>query len=218
MATSHTYESLTDALQLWEENTGAKFLTQIDTMIGLGESKLLRDLGIELFNAKYPITISAGNQLIERRAEFIAVRTVSIIDADGNYQALTLKTNEFLDEYWRNPNNADEPEYYTEYNEQSIRIVPTPDQNYVGYVRGIVRPKQLSEDADETWLSQKCGDLLFFACLIAAEIYVKEDMVAEAGRIAGLKVEYAERLATAKTELRMEVNADYSPITATPDA
>lgn len=218
MATSHTYETLTAALQDWEEDEGTQFAAQLDTIIGLGEAKLLRDLEIELFNAKYSATISAGNQFITRRTEFIAIRTVGIVDGNGKYKNLPLRTNEFLDEYWKTSANTDEPEYYAEYDENSIRIVPTPDQGYSGSVRGIVRPQQLSEDITTTWLSQKCGDLLFWACLIAAEIYIKEDLISDAGRVAGLKKEYADALAPAKVELRMQSNADYSPVTPTPDA
>lgn len=218
MSTSHTYTTLTNAIKDWEEDTGAQFQAQLDTIIGLGEVKLLRDLEIELFNAKYPATITSGNQSVARRTEFIAIRTVSIITASGKYKALEPQTNEFLDEYWKNSTALGEPEYYTEFDEASIRMVPTPDQAYSGFVRGIVRPAQLSSGVASTWLSQKCGDLLFWACLIAGEIFLKEDLVSDAGRIAGLKQVYADSLSTARIELRMQVNADYSPVTPTPDA
>lgn len=218
MSTSHTYETLTDALQAWEEDTGAQFQAQLDTIIGLGEVKLLRDLEIELFNAKYPATVTSGNQSVARRTEFISIRTVSIVTAAGKYKALEPATNEFLDEYWKDSTALGEPEYYTELDEASIRVVPTPDQAYSGFMRGIVRPTQLSDETQTTWLSEKCGDLLFWACLIASEIYIKEDLVSDAGRIAGLKQVYADSLNTARIELRMQVNADYSPVTPTPDA
>ena len=78
-------------------------------------------------------------------------------------------------------------------------------------IRCIIRPAGMTSGNPTTWLGTHVGDLLFYACLVGSEQYLKADE-----RIATWKTEYVERLQAARFELKPETRKDYMPIDAAP--
>jgi len=68
------------------------------------------------------------------------------------------------------------PAFYSEFDPDTIYVVPTPDQSYTSgnaKVRVVIRPTGLSGSNENTHLGDHFGDLLFQACMIEAWEYLK---------------------------------------------
>lgn len=102
------------------------------------------------------------------------------------------------------------PEFFNELNDTEWELVPPADQDYGVIVRYVRMPTALSASAGDqsTWLSEKVPDLLFAACLMEAEHFLKAD-----DRYADYANKYhQELLPVARAELRNSIKAgDYNP-------
>ncbi len=71
------------------------------------------------------------------------------------------------------------PVFHSEYDPDTIYVVPTPDQSYTNgnaKIRAIIRPTGLSSDNENTHLGDHFADLLFQACMIEAYEYLKNQL------------------------------------------
>jgi len=99
------------------------------------------------------------------------------------------------------------PRYYAEEDSNTWIVSQYADQNYAIVVRFIKRPQSVVT-AGTTWLSANCGDLLFHACLMEAENFIKAD-----DRYADIGNQYNTKLQIARMELRNSIRqGDYSPM------
>ena len=214
MALSFTYASLKTALQAFTEDTGSEFETALDTIIPLAETRLVKDLDLEIFDVTYAGVLTAGSPLVEKPLDMVALRTFHYTDATGNFQPLEPKTWEFAKDYWPKASTTTaNPKYYVEYNSTDWYLAGTPSVNSDYTVRYIKRPDGLSLSTPTTWLSEKTPDVLFYACLVTAEQFLKAD-----SRAPLWAAEYAKLLRSARIELMRTDRNDYAPMDASPDA
>lgn len=212
MATAYTYSTLVGALQATTEDTGADFLAAIPNIIALAEDRLLRDLDLELFDTVNMLAFTATSPLLTKPTNTIGVRTLHYTDVSGDFVLLEPKSWEFVKDYWPNASTTTaSPKYFTDYSATQWYIAGTPSGTNVVTARCIVRPAGLTSMNTTTWLSTNTGDLLFYACLISSEQFLKADE-----RIGIWKTEYVERLQAARREMKLEERADYMPMTSTP--
>ena len=212
MATSFTYATLKAALVAFTTEDGADFDADVDTIIALAEDKVLRDLDLELFDKTDAGVFTPTNPWLVKPTDLITLRTMHVTDATGNLQLMEPRSWAFCKDYW--PKETDTiavPKYYSEFSETAWLIVGTPSLASVVTVRFIRRPTGLSSGNPTTWLGTNVGDLLFYACLVCSEQYLKAD-----DRVAGWKTDYEDRLQSARSELKPETRADYMPVTVIP--
>ena len=206
MPTTFTYASLTTALKNHIENQGTAFSTELDTIIGLGELKLLRDLDLEIFDSTDTGTFTASSQLVTKPTGYVAGRSLHIT-VSGVTSQLFLRTYEYLIDYWpTTATTTTSPKYYAELNDTQWFVAGTPASGYSFTARFMKRPSGLSGAVTTTWLSTYAADALFYACLAASEEYLKADE-----RVALWKNEYAEKLFAARNEFRRMRRSDYTP-------
>jgi len=72
-----------------------------------------------------------------------------------------------------------QPLYYTNHLEGLVMIAPPPPASMNGTIRCVARPDGLSASNDSTWLSTHAGDIMQYACLMAAEEYLKSPQKAK---------------------------------------
>ena len=214
MALTFTYTTLKAALQTFTEDLGAEFAAGLDTIIPLAETRLVKDLDLEIFDVTTTGTFTGSSALVTKPTDMVALRTFHYTDASGNFQPLEPKTWEFVKDYWpKAATTTSAPKYYAEYTETSWYLAGTPVSNLAYTVRYIKRPDGLSGSTATTWLSTNAADALFYACLITSEQFLKADE-----RVNLWKQEYSQHLQTARMELRRTDRNDYAPLDAAPDA
>ena len=201
-------------IQTWEEDNNAEFTIALDNIIGLGELRLLRDLDLEIFDETATGTFTIGSEDVLKPDNVIALRSFHYTDASGSEEFLTRKSYDYIRLYWRNPSETGVPLYYTEFNETQWKVSPTPAIGSTYTVRYNARPAGLSPTNQNTFLSDNVADLLFKACIIEAEKYLKEDP-SEGGRVSRFDAEYSQGVLDAKREFIRMQRADYRPIAPT---
>ena len=121
-----------------------------------------------------------------------------------------LKRNyDYVTNYASMPNVTQRPKYYAEQDTNVWLLSQASDQNYVAVVRFIKRPQSLvTISGGVTWLSANCSDILFHACLMEAENFLKAD-----DRYSDIEEQYNTKLQIARIELRNSIReGDYSPV------
>lgn len=210
--TSFNFTELSTALQAWLEDSGTEFTGNIETIISLGESRLATDLNFEIFDevSTAALTPAVREQPI-KPALLQGTRSIHLRDVGGTglLRYLRLRTYEYCADFAPDISVQAEPIFYAELDELNWYMVPTPDVAYQAVIRAIVPPEALTVGTPTSWMGSNAGDVLFYACLMSSEEFLKSK-----DRAAEWKQSYAELLPMRKVELRRQIRSDYNPVRA----
>lgn len=212
MATSYTYTTLKAAVVAFTEDQGTEFASAFDQILPLAEDKLLKDLDLELFDVSATSTFGISSPWVAKPSDMVALRSIHYTNADGDFVQLEPRSYEACKDYW--PNSTDTtatPKYFSEWSDEEWLVAGTPNAAFVTTIRYVKRPASMTSGNPTTWLGTHTGDLLFYACLLISEQFLKADP-----RIAVWGQDYAARLATALRELKPQHRHSYMPMTGIP--
>jgi hypothetical protein len=177
MSIQYTYTSLTDAIKSYAEDTDPDFVAELPDFVGKAETRLLRDLDLELFEQWIQVTVSGSIRLVTKPADAIEINDLWIRDpSTQKWIECPRRSFEYCIAYAPTESTLGVPAYYSEFDEDDIYVVPTPDQSYSGgnaRVRATIRPTGLSASNENTWLGDNMGDMLFEASMIEAQTFLK---------------------------------------------
>lgn len=186
------------------DDYSSEFMAHLDTIIAEAETKVLRDLDLEIFQDEASAgSLAQGIRTLTRPTSFVKINAVWLV-VSGSRKFIEKRTKGYCEAYGEDATQG-RPLYWSEQSESTLFFVGTPDAAYpvVGY--GIVRPAGLSEATPTTWLSTYAGDLMFMACKIRAEQYLKN-----ATKAGMWDADYSTKLLpAAKIELRGMSRASY---------
>jgi hypothetical protein len=208
-----TYNELIAEIQTTAEDTSTEFVAEMPTIVSAGETRLYGDLNFEIFDRERTgvLTINVNEQPI-KPATWQGTRSLWVTPVGGGASVyLQRRTIEYCRDFQPDPAvNRAQPIYYAELDETDFFVAPSPDVAYPFIMREIGRePVLLLTAANQnTWLGDNLGDLLYYACMIQAEIYLKSDAV----DIDKWKQVYAETLPIRRGTLRRQLRGDYAPI------
>jgi len=208
---SLTYNQLIAALQDWMEDDSTEFLTNQQTIVALGESRLSTDLNFEIFDRVVtgPLTVGAFIQPI-KPTTWQGSRSLHIRDVGGTglRRFLERRSYEYCLDFQPDESATAEPIYWSEFTETDVFVVPAPALAHGFELRQIQSPTALTVANQTSWIGTNAGDLLLYACLIASEHFLKADPI----DVEAWKTTYAEKMPARKLELRRQWRADYSPV------
>ncbi len=209
MSASYTYSQLTSALQDMMEDNSAEFAAYEDQIIRLGESRLIRDLDLDLFNTVVGGTFTATVNTLAKPSDLIDTNSLTYLNA-GNRVPLEQRSYDYIMDYSNGAANGP-PLYFAELDSSNFILGPTPDSNYTYSLQYTLRPQSITVTQTNSWMGDHVGDALFYACLIATEQFLKADE-----RIEMWKTTYKEIVGAAKFELRRSASKDFTPLGAGP--
>lgn len=208
---SFTYAQMVAALQSWQDNDNAEFVANIPRLISLGETRLLRDMNLELLDiTDTTLLVEDGDTVVGKPDGLIETRFLFVV-VNGERIPLERRSQAFCQTYAPDDTVTGQPKYFYDLDEQQWGVAPAADDDYNIEGKLVIRPDGLSESTTVTWLSTNLGDLLFACCLMEAEHYIKAD-----DRYNDMKTKYYEELLpTARLEMRNSIrNGDYTPVKA----
>lgn len=177
MSITYTYTTLTEAIKSYAEDTDEDFVANIDDFIGKAETRILRDLDLETFEAWQIVTVSSGNRQVAKPTNAIEINSMFIRNpAVKRWIELPRRSFEYAMLFAPVEASVGVPQFYCEFGQDNIWVVPTPDQSYSGgnaSVRATIRPTGLSSTNATSWLGNNVADLLFHACMIEAHNFSK---------------------------------------------
>lgn len=200
-----TYSQLVTMMKQWPVDYSVEYSSAIPLLINLGQQRLVIDANVEIFDkTDASVSTVAGTRTIAKPSDCVSVRTVKI----GSGLPLMRRAYGWCVTMFADASVRGTPEYFTDLNETQLYLVPTPAAAAAVTVRYIARPTDLSDSNTSNWLTKNFGHVLFAACLMEAEHYLKAD-----DRYADMKNKYyQELLPTMRLEIRdLMRRGDYGP-------
>ena len=154
--------------------------TIIDGFISDAQFRILRDVDSDNNRSYAQADIVAGQRYVNTpliNDETLVIRSVQITNSTGGADNssrtfLEYRDTNFISEY--NPTGVTGlPKYYSYWDENTIVLAPTPDQNYNMQINYILKPAGLSGSNTETYLSKEFPNGLLYACLVEAYGFLK---------------------------------------------
>jgi len=154
--------------------------TIIDGFISDAEFKILREIDSDNNRQYAQADIIAGQRYVNTpliNDETLVIRSAQITNSTGggdnsSRSFLEYRDTSFISEY--NPTGVQGvPKYYSYWDENTIVLAPTPDQNYNMQINYILKPAGLSASNTTTYLSKEFPNGLLYACLVEAYGFLK---------------------------------------------
>ena len=131
------YETLYNSIQAYAENTEALFVANIPVFVQEAEDRVYNSVQIPSLRKNVTGTMTSGNQYVSLPNDWLSNYSFAVIVSTGNYTYLLNKDVNFIRESYPNANTTGLPKYYalfgsqyTDFNEMSLIVGPTPDSAY----------------------------------------------------------------------------------------
>mgnify|MGYP003657965280 CR=1 FL=1 len=131
------YIQLYQAIQDYSENTESLFLANIPLFVREAERRVYNSVQIPSLRKNVTGTLSASNQYLSAPEDYLSTYSMAVVSANGTYSYLLNKDVNFIREAYPSPTDTGTPKYYalfgsqyTNLNELSFIMAPTPDDNY----------------------------------------------------------------------------------------
>ncbi len=180
MATNITFDTLQSDIRAYIErgsSADAIVFDQIPRLINQAERRVATELKIQGFINVVSTTLVAGQSVYDKPDRWRDTVEFNIAVGAGFSSAKTLFGREYgyCRNYWPDPSQQAEPEFYADYDYSHWLITPTPDAAYpVEIIYYQLLP--LLDDANQTnWLTEYAPRLLLYATLLEATPFLKDD-------------------------------------------
>ena len=88
---------------------------------------------------------------------------------------LPQRSYEFCRMYWPNQTLTGLPIYFCDYGYDNWLVTPTPDQAYPFEIAYMSYVQPIDGTTQTNWLTQYAPEVLFYACMLEAMVYLKDD-------------------------------------------
>ena len=173
-------ELLTKIRDYCEVDANVFTATILDGFIQDSEWRILRDVDSDNNRQYAQADIVAGQRYVNTpliNNQTLIIRSAQITNATGgadnsDRSFLEYRDTNYMSEY--NPTGVQGlPKYYGYWDENTIVVAPTPDQNYNMQINYILKPEGLSATNTTTYLSTEFPNGLLYACLVEAFGFLK---------------------------------------------
>ena len=185
------YAALSAAIQAYTENTETDFVANIPVFVTQAEQRIYNNVQFPSIRKNVTSTIAVHTKYLDCPLDFLAVYSMAVIDASGNYEYLLNKDVNFIRQAYPQPTDTGTPKYYALfgptvltsviYDELSFIIGPTADASYGVELHYYYYPESITVAADgQTWLGDNFDSVLLYGSLVEAYTYMKgeQDMMA----------------------------------------
>ena len=131
------YEQLYNSIQAYAENTEALFVANIPVFIQEAEDRIYNSVQIPALRKNVTGALTSGNKYVSLPNDWLSNYSFAVVDGSGNYSYLLNKDVNFIREAYPSPTKTGLPKYYalfgsqyTDINEMSLILGPTPDSSY----------------------------------------------------------------------------------------
>ena len=131
------YAQLYQAVQDYAESSEQLFVENISTFVRQAEDRIYNTVQIPSLRRNVTGTLTTGNKYLSAPNDYLSTYSLAVIQADGSYEYLLNKDVNFIRQSYPQPTDTGLPKYYslfgsqyTDPNELSFLLGPTPDSNY----------------------------------------------------------------------------------------
>lgn len=131
------YIELSQAIQNYAENTESLFVVSIPMFVKEAERRIYNSVQIPALRKNVTGTMTASNKYVSLPNDWLANYSLAVIDTAGAYHYLLNKDVNYIREAYPTPTSTGLPKHYalfgsqyTDLNELSLIVGPTPDASY----------------------------------------------------------------------------------------
>ena len=199
------YTQLSNAIQAYTENTESNFVAEIPVFVTQAEQRIYNTVQFPSIRKNVTGVVSTTSTYLAAPDDFLAVYSLAVVDADGNYEYLLNKDVNFIRQAYPKATDTGLPKYYALFgptvsgstitDELTFIVGPKPDANYTVELHYYYYPESITVAADgRTWLGDNFDTVLLYGSLVEAYTYMK----GENDMMALYNGKYQEALALAK--------------------
>jgi hypothetical protein len=202
------YTQLQAAICDYTQNFEQDFVSNIPVFVKQAEQRIYNTVQFPSIRKNVTGTTSANNKYLSCPNDFLAVYSLAVVDALGNYEYLLNKDVNFIRQAYPNPTSTAIPKYYALFgpttsndpsptitNELSFILGPTPNTAYSVELHYYYYPESISTAVSgQTWLGDNFDSVLLYGSLVEAITFMK----GEADMVALYNTKYTEALGLAK--------------------
>jgi hypothetical protein len=171
-----TYSGLKTSIQNYLDSTESTFTSTLDTFIQTAEERILKSVELPVFRKNVNGSLSSGNTYLSMPTDFLSPYSLAVIDGSNNYSYLLLKQVSFIRDYTPAAATTSKPLYYSQFDENSFLVAPTPDSNYSVELHYNYRPNSLTTvgDDNQSWLSENAPNAMLYGSLVEGAVFLKQ--------------------------------------------
>ena len=131
------YTQLSNAIQAYTENTEADFVANIPVFVQQAEERIFNSVQFPSLRSNVTGVTTTNNKYLQCPTDFLAVYSLAIISANGEYEYLLNKDVNFIRQAYPQPTDTGIPRYYALFGPRSDNpaeltfiLGPTPDAAY----------------------------------------------------------------------------------------
>ena len=132
-----TYTELSQTIQSYVESTEQLFVENIPVFVQQAEERIYNTVQLPSLRKNVTGNFSTSNQYLSLPNDYLSTFSMAVIKPNGEYEYLLNKDVNFIRQAYPNPDDEGVPKYYalfgpqyTNNNELSFIVGPTPDANY----------------------------------------------------------------------------------------
>jgi len=180
------YTELSNAIQAYTENTEADFVTNIPVFVEQAEQRIFNSVQFPSLRSNVTGATTTNNKYLQCPTDFLAVYSLAIINASGEYEYLLNKDVNFIRQAYPQPTDTGIPRYYALFgprsdnaSELTFILGPTPDAAYGAELHYFFYPPSITVAPFTSWLGDNFDPVLLYASLVEAYTYMKgeQDMM-----------------------------------------
>ncbi len=179
-----TKTELYNAISAYTENTETNFVANLPVFVTQAEQRIYNSVQFPSIRKNVTGVTTVNNKYLQCPLDFLAVYSMAVIDASGNYEYLLNKDVNFIRQAYPQPTDTAIPKYYALFgpavsgstisDELSFILGPTPDSSYSVELHYYYYPESITVAADgRTWLGDNFDTVLLYASLVEAYTYMK---------------------------------------------
>lgn len=189
-----TWSTLIEDVLSYCERKDEEVRDQIPRLIILAENRLASEVRGLGFLRVLRGRMESGNPVIEKPETWRETSSFRVFSTTKS-SAIYKRNYEFCRAYADDSGVKRTPRYYADYDFNKFYVVPSPDRAYDFELVFFERPIPLSKENETNWTTVNAPQLLLYATLLEAQVYLKND-----GRIATFKDLYLQAAQSILTE------------------
>ena len=181
------YTQLSNAIQAYTENTETDFVANIPVFVQQAEERIFNSVQFPSLRSNVTGSMTINNKYLQCPTDFLAVYSLAVINASGEYEYLLNKDVNFIRQAYPQPTDTGIPRYYALFGPRSDNpaeltfiLGPTPDAAYSSELHYFFYPPSITVAPFTSWLGDNFDPVLLYASLVEAYTYMKgeQDMMA----------------------------------------
>ena len=184
-----TYTELVAAIKSYTENNYST--ADINTFIQNAEQRIYNTVQLPDLRKNVTGTMTSGNKYFSLPSDWLSTFSIAVISATNEYTYLLNKDVNFVRESFPDTDAPfyGKPEYYAIFDDTTMILGPTPNDNYVSELHYYYYPESIVI-AGTSWLGNNFDTALLYGSLLEAAAF----MLSEPDTIANYTARYQEAM------------------------